>query len=125
LFTDEGPTGEAIRRFWQISKGLTTSGVLDGDEVSEVNDDIDGDALDDLEELPENERRRSNPGMSKAQAFAKVYTDPAISTGRELERSAAVWPSLIPGSAAAELALDRPFQKLPASAGTSRRAPVL
>jgi hypothetical protein len=71
LFTDEGPTGEAIRRFWQISKGLTTSGVLDGDEVSEVNDDIDGDALDDLEELPENERRR-NPGMSKAHAFAKV-----------------------------------------------------
>jgi hypothetical protein len=59
------------------------------------------------------------------QAFAKVYTDPAISTGRELERSAAAWPSLIPGSAVAELALDRPFQKLPASAGTSRRAPML
>jgi hypothetical protein len=67
--------------------------------------------------------------MSKAQASSRpTLTSPrrsGVSTGRELERSPAAWPSLIPGNAAAELALDRPFQKLPASAGTSRRAPML
>lgn len=45
-----------------------------GDGAENVDDPEN--ALDELESLAEEQRRRS-PEMSKAQAFAKVYTDPA------------------------------------------------
>jgi hypothetical protein len=45
------------------------------DDDDDERDDED-DALEELDELAAEERRR-NPGMSKAVAFSKVYTDPA------------------------------------------------
>jgi hypothetical protein len=52
--------------------------------------DLEGDALDEFNKLAEQERRR-NPSLTKAQAFAKAYTDPAnaqLAAREEAEPSA-------------------------------------
>ena len=48
----------------------------DEDDEEDERDGDDTDALAELEQLAEQERRREN-GMSKAQAFTKIYTDPS------------------------------------------------
>ena len=83
IFLEDSAQGAAIRKFWQISKGQgIAAGVLD--EPSE-DDDEEGDALDELNELAAEERRR-NPKLSKAQAFTKVYVDPANAKLAQRER---------------------------------------
>ena len=83
VFTSDDDEGRAIRRAWQIAKGQgIPAGALD--EPSE-DDDEEGDALDELNELAAEERRR-NPGMSKAVAFSKIYTDPANAKLAQRER---------------------------------------
>ncbi len=82
VFTAADSEGQAIRRCWLIAKGQDiASGPLD----EPITDDDDADALDELNELAEQERRR-NPGMSKAVAFTKVYTDPANAALAQRER---------------------------------------
>jgi hypothetical protein len=73
LFTSDDAEGQAIRKCWLIvkSQGLA-SGPLDETEVSETADGEDDDALAELNDLAEHERRR-NPRLSRAQSFAKVY----------------------------------------------------
>lgn len=77
VFCAEDAEGQAIRRCWQIAKQG------DADEVAAAEDDEN--ALDELNALAEQERKR-NPGMTKAQSFAKVYTDPANSELARAER---------------------------------------
>lgn len=71
VFTADDAASQAIRYFWKLAK--QGSAAVDEDER---DDDDEDDALEELERLAEQERRREN-GMSKAQAFAKVYQDPA------------------------------------------------
>jgi hypothetical protein len=85
VFTEDNDEGRAIRRAWQISKGQgIAAGALD--EPSQ-DDDEEGDALDDLNALAAEERRR-NPKLTKAQAFTKAYTDPANAQLAQRERRA-------------------------------------
>ena len=73
VFLADDAEGAAIRRAWQISKGQgIAAGALD--EPSE--DDDEGDALDELNALAAEERRR-NPKLTKQAAFTKIYVDPA------------------------------------------------
>ena len=76
VFLADDDEGRAIRHAWQIAKQSIAA-----DEPS------DDDALDELETLAAEERRR-NPKLSKAQAFAKVYTDPANARLASRERAA-------------------------------------
>jgi hypothetical protein len=87
IFTEDSPEGIAIRRAWLISKGqgLAATSALDESDVDDANDEIEGGALERLEELAAEERRR-NPGMSKAAAFSKVYIDPANARLAQRER---------------------------------------
>jgi hypothetical protein len=72
VFTAEDAEGQAIRRCWQLSK----QGILDEDSAADAAGEVEDDAMDQLEELAADERKR-NPKLTKAQAFAKAYTDPA------------------------------------------------
>lgn len=67
VFTAEDAEGQAIRRCWQIAK---QGG--DSDEVAAAEDDEN--ALDELNALAADEKRR-DPKLTKAQAFAKAYSD--------------------------------------------------
>jgi hypothetical protein len=82
IFTEDTDEGRAIRKFWQISK--QGSAAVDEDERDDDEDD-ERDAMEELEELAREERRRTH-GMSKAQAFAKIYTDPANAKLAQRER---------------------------------------
>jgi hypothetical protein len=66
----EDPDSIGIRRLWQVAKGQVVA-----DEPNDDDEADDTDALDELNKLAEQERRRS--GTSKAVAFSKVYCDPA------------------------------------------------
>jgi hypothetical protein len=79
VFTADDDEGRAIRRAWQISK----QGI---DDDALVDDDDDENALDELNELAA-EARRCNPRLTKAQAFTKVYTDPANASIAQRERA--------------------------------------
>jgi hypothetical protein len=78
IFTADDVEGRALRRAWQISKGQVPTEPTD-------EDDGDENALDELNTLAEQERHR-NPGMSKAAAFAKIYTHPANASIAARER---------------------------------------
>ena len=80
VFTADDDEGAAIRRAWMISKQGIAAGAPD-----EPTDDDDENALDELNELAEQERRR-NPKLTKAQAFTKIYTDPANAKLAQRER---------------------------------------
>ena len=68
VFTADDDAGQAIRKMWQVSKeGDLESDGRDGEPSVEDDED----AMEELEELAEQERRRS--GTSKAVAFTKVY----------------------------------------------------
>jgi hypothetical protein len=54
--------------------------------VDDDDDEDDADALEELERLAEQERRRTN-GMTKAAAFSKVYCDPANARLAQRERT--------------------------------------
>jgi hypothetical protein len=100
LFTEDGPAGEAVRYFRQISKQApapdeawqarraaalrraTRQDPLDDDEADAEGKKVvstalgdEADALDELEWLAV-ARRKLDPSLTKAQAFAKVYQDP-------------------------------------------------
>jgi hypothetical protein len=82
IFIEDSDEGRAIRKMWQVSK--------EGDLESDGRDDAptvedDEDAMEELERLAEQQRRREN-GMSKAAAFTKVYTDPANAKLAQRER---------------------------------------
>jgi hypothetical protein len=70
-FTADDDEGRAIRRAWMISKG---QGIPAGALDEPTDDDDDESALDELNELAAEERRR-NPKLTKQAAFTKVYTD--------------------------------------------------
>jgi hypothetical protein len=90
VFSADDAEGLAIRKCWRISKGVVpadaaereygrgrsvgyASGALDDDEAAEEAEGVEDDALEELEELAADERKR-NPRLSKAQAFAKAYS---------------------------------------------------
>ena len=76
VFTANDDVGIAFRRAVQIAKGLAlVMPVYVGGDAALAVDDPE-DALAQLEELAEEQRRRA-PEMSKSQAFAKVFSDPA------------------------------------------------
>jgi hypothetical protein len=81
VFLADDDEGAAIRRAWQIAKQVP----LDDDEAAEEAEDVEGDALEELEELATAERRRC-PTLTKAQAFTKVYVDPANAKLAQRER---------------------------------------
>jgi hypothetical protein len=74
----------AIRAAWQIAKGGSLA--VDPDDDADRDDDDDADAMAELERLAAAERKRT--GMSKARAFAKVYTDPENAKLAAAERRA-------------------------------------
>jgi hypothetical protein len=78
VFTEETEQGRAIRKFWAIAKNGKAADVSDDDEA----DDETRDAMEELETLTAQERKR-NPRLSKAQAFAKVYSDNPELAARE------------------------------------------
>jgi hypothetical protein len=82
VFEAPDAEGRAIRSAWVIAKGGSVSGPMDEDDVDDANDEIEGDAMDQLDQLAGEERRR-NPSLSKAQAFAKVYSDNPKLAARE------------------------------------------
>jgi hypothetical protein len=73
IFTANDDEGKAIRCAWLISKGQVVTGESSDDDDARDNDD-DSDAMEELNALAEAERRRK-PSLSKAQAFAKVYSE--------------------------------------------------
>jgi hypothetical protein len=81
VFTADDDEGRAIRRAHAISK----QGVADEPDDDDEADDED--ALAELETLAAEVRRRC-PQLSKAQAFTKVYTDPANAKLAQRERAA-------------------------------------
>jgi hypothetical protein len=81
VFLADDDEGRAIRRTHQIAK----QGPLDDDAAEDEAEGVEDDALEELEELAQQERRR-NPKLTKAQAFAKVYTDPANAKLAQRER---------------------------------------
>jgi hypothetical protein len=85
LFEDPGPEGVAIRKCWQIAKAANDeySPMLDPD--NDEADDDDESALDELNALAEQERRK-NPKLSKAQAFTRVFVDPSNAALAKRER---------------------------------------
>jgi hypothetical protein len=87
VFSEDSEQGLTIRKFWQVSKGADLpSDARDEPSDDERDDgDDDTDALEELETLAREERRR-NAGMSKAVAFAKIYTDPANARLAQRER---------------------------------------
>jgi hypothetical protein len=112
IFTEDSAQGLAIRKFWQVSKGTVVQAdgpereygrgrsvgvqtrALDPDEAGEDSEaivdaavDDERDALAELEDLAVAEQRR-NPRLSKSQAFAKIYTDPANAALAQRERLA-------------------------------------
>ena len=76
VLAEESPVARAYQAVHSFYKAEP---VVDDDE------DDDTDALEELERLAEQERRREN-GMSKAQAFTKVFTDPANAKLAQRER---------------------------------------
>jgi hypothetical protein len=82
VFLADDAEGAAIRRAWLVSKQGIPAGALD----EPTDDDDDENALDELNELAAEERRR-NPKLTKAQAFAKAYTDPANAKLAQRERA--------------------------------------
>ena len=83
VFTADDEAGAAIRRAWLVSK---QGAPLDDDEAAEEAEGVEDDALEELEELARDERRR-NPKLTKAQAFTKVFTDPANAKLAQRERA--------------------------------------
>jgi hypothetical protein len=107
VFTSDDAEGQAIRKCWQIAKGTVVadsserqyglgdsigveSGPLDPDEYDgadeRITDDANADAMALLERLADKLRQR-NPGMSKAQSFTRVYTDPQYAHLAKRERA--------------------------------------
>jgi hypothetical protein len=85
VFLADDDEGAAIRRAWQIAK--QGSAPLDDDEAEDEADGVEDDALEELQELATAERRRC-PTLTKAQAFTKVYVDPANAKLAARERRA-------------------------------------
>jgi hypothetical protein len=85
VFEAPDAEGQAIRHFWQISK-QGSNAPLDDDEAADEAEGVEDDALEELKELAAEERRR-NPKLTKAQAFAKAYTDPANAKLAQRERA--------------------------------------
>jgi hypothetical protein len=73
-----------VARAYQAVHSFYKAEPVADDEDDE--DDDDDDALEELNRLAEAERRREN-GMTKAAAFAKVYTDPANAKLAQRERA--------------------------------------
>jgi hypothetical protein len=86
LFTDDNPESAAIRTAHAIVKRAAIGGGAVDESPPDEDDLEDADALEELEELAEQERRR-NPGMSKAVAFSKIYCDPANARLAQRERA--------------------------------------
>jgi hypothetical protein len=87
LFTSDDEAGRAIRAAHGIVKGEA-----DYPRDPDFEDDRDADeesALDALNALAEQERRR-DPKLSKAQSFARAYTDPANAALAKRERASAM-----------------------------------
>lgn len=91
VFLDDSDEGRAIRWAWATSKGVVpadsadreygspasrgyTSEALDDDEAADEGEGVVDDALEELEELAADAKRR-DPRLSKAQSFAKAYAD--------------------------------------------------
>ena len=80
VFTADDAESAAIRKFWLIAKqGASDDETTDDEHEGES-------ALDELNELAAEERRR-NPKLSKAQSFTKVFTDPANARLAQRERA--------------------------------------
>jgi hypothetical protein len=77
IFNEDSDEGRAIRRMWQISRRTPLDVAGPGAEGKKVIDDArddESDALDELERLTI-ARQKRDPSLTKAQAFAKAYTD--------------------------------------------------
>jgi hypothetical protein len=93
VFTADDEEGQALRKCWRISKqGVPVAepdeeAVADEEEADkdEKEDEDARSALEALNELAAEERRR-NPKLTKAQAFAKAYQDPANARLAQRER---------------------------------------
>ena len=76
LFGEQSPEAATLRKAHAIIKGMPMMVVVPvATEADDVDDD-DSDAIEALEALAEEQRRRS-PDLTKAQAFSRVYQDPA------------------------------------------------
>jgi hypothetical protein len=78
VFEAKDAFGVACRKAVAIAKGLALILPLQigGQAAIDAADDDPADALEQLQALAEEQHRRQ-PALSKAQAFAKVFTDPA------------------------------------------------
>ena len=93
VLAEETPVARAYQAVHSFFKAEPAVGDEDEEDVAdeeeedkdEKEDEDARSALEELNELAEQERRREN-GMSKAQAFAKVYTDPANAKLAQRER---------------------------------------
>jgi hypothetical protein len=105
-FTEDSDEGKALRTIHAISKGVVDAdgpereygfgrgrgvagGALDPDEVEDEAEGEQDDAMDELNELAEQERKR-DPSLSKAAAFTKVFCDPANVALAKRERTASM-----------------------------------
>ena len=70
IFTEDSDEARAIRKMWQVSKGSDRP--LNAVDEPDDDEDDDEDALEELNRLAEEQRRREN-GMTKEAAFVKVY----------------------------------------------------
>jgi hypothetical protein len=68
------PADSSAREYGVRGSRGYTSAALDPDEVADEAADVVDDALDELERLARQARRR-NPSLTKAAAFAKVYSE--------------------------------------------------
>jgi hypothetical protein len=85
IFNEDSDEGRAIRRMWQISRRTPLDRVGAGDEGKKVVTDAladESDALDELEQLAVEVRRR-DPSLSKARAFAKAFSENPEVAARE------------------------------------------
>ena len=80
LAASNGSEGQAIRKWWQIAK----QGALDEEEVTDDAELDDDDALERIEELAAEQRRR-NPKLSKGTGVREGY-NPANAYLAALER---------------------------------------
>jgi hypothetical protein len=76
VFTSQDEAGIVFRKAVQLCKDMPRMTIMPVVTGNNDVDDDDSDAIEALDALAEEQRRRS-PEMSKAQAFAKVYSDPA------------------------------------------------
>jgi hypothetical protein len=90
IFTDESNTGQALRHVYAIAKGQAVAPIdepADDDERDDA-DDVEV-ALRRIESLADQLRARF-PSLTKAQAFSKIYTDPANVALAKRERRASM-----------------------------------